>query len=228
VLAVEPGSFEEQAKQYLWFCKPDTNLPNVLILGDSISIGYTLGVRQRLEKRANVYRPVFYSGERKGTPENCGDTVKGLLNLSEWLSVVDHWDVIHFNWGLHDLRRNNGKVPAGSSDLPCNISLEKYEANLRDIMAQLQATGAKLIFALTTPYPEGVTPCRLPEDVSRYNEVALNVMNEFGVEIDDLFTLTKDRLPEIQQPKNVHFNPDGSALLAGAVSKVILNALYRF
>src|SRR5258708_5818862 len=71
----------------------DPKLPRVLILGDSISIGYTLPVRKLLEGKANVHRPA----------DNCGPSNSGLLLLDKWLGD-GKWDVIHFNFGLHDLK----------------------------------------------------------------------------------------------------------------------------
>jgi hypothetical protein len=70
----------------------DKSLPNVLILGDSISIGYTRQVREGLKGKANVIRP----------NANCGDTRHGLAQIETWLGD-GKWQVIHFNWGLHDL-----------------------------------------------------------------------------------------------------------------------------
>lgn len=224
-MAVEPGSFEETAGRIQWACRPEAGLPNVLLLGDSISIGYTPGVREALHGTANVYRPVIQTGSKKGAPQNCVDTSTSLNNLSQWLAAADRWDVIHFNWGLHDLRRNRPDCREGSPDLPNNVDIETYEKNLQMLVDRLKQTGARLIFAQTTPVPEGVVPCRLPEDAERYNEVALRVMVRNGVEINDLYTLTKDRLKEIQQPNNVHFNDKGNQLLAGAVAEKITDVL---
>ncbi|MEY3911596.1 MAG: hypothetical protein RLY37_1064, partial [Verrucomicrobiota bacterium] len=53
----------------------DKALPNVLILGDSISIGYTRQVREGLNGKANVIRP----------NANCGDTRHGLAQIETWL-----------------------------------------------------------------------------------------------------------------------------------------------
>ena len=72
---------------------PTDGLPNVLLIGDSISIGYTLGVRKNLKGIANVHRP----------PTNCGPSVKGMAELDNWLGTTK-WDLIHFNFGLHDLK----------------------------------------------------------------------------------------------------------------------------
>src|SRR5689334_14491816 len=73
--------------------KDDPALPRVLLIGDSISIGYTVPTREKLKRKANVHRP--------GT--NCGPTTRGVENLDKWLGD-GKWDVIHFNFGLHDLK----------------------------------------------------------------------------------------------------------------------------
>ena len=69
------------------------NLPRVLLIGDSISIGYTIPTRELLAGKANLHR----------IPANGGPTINGLKSLDAWLGNAK-WDVIHFNWGLHDLR----------------------------------------------------------------------------------------------------------------------------
>src|SRR5436190_22951525 len=71
---------------------PDTpSLPRVLLIGDSISMAYTIPTRRLLQGRANVHR----------IPMNGSSTEVGMANLDAWLSD-GKWDVIHFNWGLHD------------------------------------------------------------------------------------------------------------------------------
>ena len=65
----------------------------VTVKGDSISIGYTVPVRKLMQGKANVHR----------IPTNGGPTTNGLAHLKEWLGDKK-WDVIHFNWGLHDLK----------------------------------------------------------------------------------------------------------------------------
>lgn len=189
-------------------------LPRVLLLGDSISIGYTVTVRERLAGKANVHRP----------PENCGDTARGVAQLDKWLGT-GRWDVIHFNFGLHDLKYLDAKnalalPPAGRQV----ASPEVYEKNLRTIVARLKRTGAKLIFATTTPVPAGADG-RLEPDVTRYNAVASRVMKENGIAIDDLYAFVLPRQAAIQRPKNVHFTDTGSAQLADAVVASIVPLL---
>ena len=223
--SVEPGSFEEKAKAYKWQLVPDPSLPNVLILGDSISIGYTLYVREMLKGKANVYRPVA-----NDKPLNCGDTASGLRNLEVWLKTQDvkKWDLIHFNWGLHDLKRiqpgTHYKEARDPSAAPVR-SVEDYEMNLQKLVSSLKATKAKLIFATTTDYPKGVVPCRLPIDAQRYNDVAQKVMMVNKIEINDLYKFTQPRLKELQMPVNVHFSLKGSYIIAKEVSHHIAQKL---
>lgn len=186
----------------------DPKLPRVLLIGDSISIGYTLPVRKLLEGKANVHR----------IPENGGPTSNGTAKIEKWLGD-GKWDVIHFNWGLHDL-----KLVDGSHQVP----IEDYEKNLRALVKRLKATDAKLVWAATTPVPEEKTrPPRRAEDVPRYNDVAKKIMDENGVAIDDLYAFALPKLKEIQLPANVHYTPKGYEALAGEAAKSIGAALPR-
>ena len=164
--APEAGSVAETAKRE-WAFTPDPALPNVLILGDSISIGYTLAVRARLQGKANVFRPLTPNG--KG-PENCSGTTLGVKAVDRWVAGRK-WDVIHFNFGLHDMKRvteAGGTRNSNKPEDPRQATVEQYAANLAAIVAKLKATGARLVFATTTPVTEGTTnPFRDPADPRR-------------------------------------------------------------
>jgi len=182
-------------------------LPRVLLIGDSISIGYTLPVRELLKGKANVHR----------IPVNGGPTINGLQHLKEWFGT-GKWDVIHFNWGLHDLKfMEDGKQ---------QVPIEQYTTNLWQLVETLKQTGAKLIWASTTPVPaEEVKPPRKNEDVIAYNAVAKKIMDENGVAVDDLYAFALPKRASIQRPANVHFTEDGSKALAEQVAKAIQGAL---
>jgi N-sulfoglucosamine sulfohydrolase len=184
-----------------------SDLPRVLLIGDSISIGYTLPVREMLKGRANVHR----------IPENGGPSSKGIQKLDQWLGK-EKWDLIHFNWGLHDLKfMENDKR---------QVSLDDYERNLTEIVDRLKQTGASLIWASTTPVPHGnLKPLRKPGDDLIYNLVAKRIMRDKQVAVNDLYTLANSQLDQIQRPENVHFTPDGSRLLAKQVSSIITTKL---
>jgi acyl-CoA thioesterase-1 len=182
-------------------------LPRILLIGDSISIGYTLPVRERLAGKANVHR----------IPENGGPTTNGLARLDAWLGI-QRWNVIHFNWGLHDL-----KIMGHSQQ---QVPVPDYERNLDQLVQRLKQTGARLVWASTTPVPEGKlkTP-RRPEDVPSYNETARKVMEKHRIPINDLYDFALPRLSSIQIPTNVHFTTEGSAVLAQPVAEAILTSL---
>ena len=216
----EKGSIAERKVVDLRFT-PDPSLPNVLLLGDSISIGYHAAVSEMLKGKANVFRPL---NPKNGAAENCSDTGKGVATLDTWLAVQPKWDVIHFNWGLHDIKhvkRGTTEVSPDPND-PSLRTLAEYEANLAVIVGKLQATGAKLIFCTTTPVTEGTrAPFRSNADVETYTAAATKLMAAKGIPIDDLYAFAKPQLGTIQLPQNVHFTPDGSKVLATQVVKSI-------
>ncbi len=182
----------------------DPNLPRVLLIGDSISMGYTVAVRELLAGKANVHRPAT----------NCGPTNRGVAGIDAWLGDGE-WDVIHFNFGLHDLKY----MEDGTHQVP----IGPYEANLRTLIDRMEGTGATLIWCSTTPVPEGeLTPKRLFGDVVTYNDLAGKIMKERGIAVDDLYSFALPKVAEIQRPNDVHFTPDGSKVLAEQVAASIV------
>jgi hypothetical protein len=194
-------------------------LPRVLLIGDSISIDYTLPVRELLKGKANVHRVLT----------NCGPT-KDPSKVDAWLvdkrTGGEKWDMIHFNFGLHDLKHSDdkGTIVAVTKESKRQVSPEDYEKNLREIVGKLKATGAKLIYCTTTPVPEGAKG-RVPGDEVLYNEIALKVMKENNIAVDDLYAFAKPRLDKIQNKADVHFSAAGSKELATQVVSTIEEAL---
>jgi hypothetical protein len=181
------------------YVQDDPSLPRILLIGDSVSRGYTLAARKALAGKANVHR----------APENCGPTANGLKKLDVWLGN-DKWDVIHFNFGIHD----RATKPAD------------YEQRLETIITRLQATGAKLIWASTTPIPPDTKDGpAAAEAIVEKNRLAARVMEKHAVAIDDLFTFITPHLAQVQNPKDVHFNGEGYELLGKQVAEAIQAAL---
>jgi len=189
------------------------DLPKVLIIGDSISNGYTKPLKELMEGQADISH----------NPGNAQHSRFGLERLESWLGD-EQWDVIHFNHGLHDLKYvdANGKNTRSREIGHIQIGLEEYGNNMEAIVKRLKLTGAKLIFATTTPFPDEPSgPLREAKQVGRYNRVALRIMKEQGVTVNDLHGFALPRLGEIQQPNNVHFTPAGSKALAIEVKQHI-------
>jgi len=185
-------------------------LPRVLIIGDSISIGYTPRVRHLLRERANVHRPTT----------NCRWSAFGDEQVASWIGDVG-WDVIHFNFGLWDWYGWAQDVKA---------TPESYAASLDSIVAKIKKTNATVIFAVTTP------PCIGPERkvkfvvteerAKRFNDAARAVMKKHGVRINNLYAVIGDDRAKYQRGENdVHYTSKGRDRLAAAVAQVIAAAL---
>ena len=207
----------------------DPKLPRVLLMGDSVSIAYALEVRKLLAGVANVHR----------VPANCGSTkvAVGYYGLTRWLpDANEKWDVIHFNHGLHDLsyrfaddsdKNAKGEYASPTNGGHQNVPPEVYEKNLRQIIARLKQTGAKLIFASTTPVPESDAAKYVKDSELPYNEIAKKVMTVEGVTWNDLWSLVKPRQSELQIPRNVHFHTQGSSVMAKQVVEMIRQMLSK-
>lgn len=181
------------------FVADDAKLPRVLLIGDSVSRGYTQAVRKELAGKVNVHR----------APANCGPTASGLKNLDVWLGS-GKWDLIHFNFGIHD----RATAP------------ELYEKNLDELLTRMEATGAKIVWASTTPIPpdtkdgEAATAA-----IVEKNKIAARAMQKHKVVIDDLYGWMLPDLAKYQNPKDVHFTGPGYDRLAQRVARVIETAL---
>ena len=197
--------------------KDDPNLPNILLIGDSISIGYTIDVRKLLAGKADVFR----------IPSNGKFAAHGAQKLNKWLKMKPgKWDIIHFNWGLWDLCYRNPKAKTQEKRDKVNGTLtatpEQYQKSLEQIVTRLKKTDATLIWCATTPVPEFEIG-RKVEDVVIYNETAAAIMKKNEIQINDLYTHALARLPDIQTQKgDVHFTSEGSAFLAKKVARELL------
>lgn len=180
------------------FVPDDPALPRVLLIGDSISHMYTESVRRLMKGKTNVHR----------APANCGPTDTGLKAMDDWLAETSgkHWDVIHFNFGIHDRRK----------------TAEAYAANLEKLIARLNKTGAVLVWARTTPFANDPMA---KEQYTMLNETADAVMSRHGIKIDDVYSTVAGDLAKYISGDKVHFNQYGVKVQAEQVAKSITEAL---
>ena len=178
------------------FVEDDPKLPRVLLIGDSVSRGYTQAVRSELAGKANVHR----------APANCGPSTTGLKKIDVWLGD-GKWDIIHFNFGIHDR----------------NTPIADYKQRLLQLIQRMDKTGAKLIWASTTPIPD--TPKYTATSIVQRNAAAAEVMRKHQVVINDLFAAITPRLKELQNPKDVHFNAAGYKFLGQCVAASVTQHL---
>ena len=190
-------------------------LPKVVLLGDSIRLGYAPLVAKRLAGRAVVVSP----------SENGGDSANLLRHIEEWC-IQEKPTVVHFNCGLHDLKLDK-KTKQHKVELP------QYERNLRQLVARLQKeTAAALIFADTTPIVDARHAKRKADfdrfeaDVQQYNAAAVGVMKQCGVPVHDLhWVVVRGDAEKLLGRDGTHYTPVGYDLLAEAVADSVLRAL---
>lgn len=205
---------------------PALSLPRVLIIGDSISIGYTDPVRSYLKGIADVFRP----------PVNCQHTGYGLENVKDWLGT-DKWDVIHFNFGIWDthLLDSEGNLLSGNiagdessptGDIRIRHTPEQYKENLTQLVEILKGTGAKLIWASTTPimYRMGARF----EAIPALNRIAADLMFTDGIDINDLYAFVLPQIKEWQVQDQCHFNAEGNTQLGKQVAGCIQRSINHY
>ena len=158
---------------------------------------------------------------------NCGPTTRGLEQIDQWLGDRT-WDVVHWNFGLHDLKYmgpggENLADPADPSSHP-QVALDDYKANVAELAERIKKQGKVVIWRETTPVPKGAAG-RVPGDASRYNAAAAEAIAEVGGIQTDPFFAFAETVAEMQQPANVHYTAEGSRALGEHVAAVILEAL---
>jgi lysophospholipase L1-like esterase len=186
------------------------DMKTIILIGDSIRMGYQEVVQRELGESANVWWPK----ENGGTSQNILD------HLDEWI-ITRNPDLVHLNCGLHDLRKEFGAQEGA-------IPLPRYQSNVERILRQISdRTDATLIWATTTPVNEewhhrkkGFD--RLETDVLAYNRVSREVCHQFGIPINDLFeVITRSGRDRLLLKDGVHFTDEGYAILGKAVAEVI-------
>ena len=185
------------------------SLPLIVLIGDSIRMGYQDHVVSELEGRAEVWVP----------KENGGDSRNVLAHLDQWVFTRQP-DLVHVNCGLHDLKRAFGAESA--------VPLVEYEGNVRHILQRLQRElNGAVVWATTTPVDENLHHQnkgfdRLEADVETYNAAASAVAVDLGVPIDDLFAVVEgEGKAQLLTQDGVHFTEEGSQLLGRVVAECI-------
>jgi len=189
-------------------------MKKVLLLGDSIRIGYDKYVKMAFDGVADIRFP----------RENCAFSTYNICFLSAWKERVgfdDDVDLVHFNTGLWD------SLQMGDGEL--FIDIETYKENIDRICIILKRLfpKAKLVFATSTPVVERLFTSykRKNQSVELYNEAAVEIVKKHDAEIDDLYSLIKD-VPENYYSDSTHlYTKEGTKLLTEQVCRCIENVL---
>ncbi len=186
-------------------------MKRVVLIGDSIRMGYEPYVQRELAGLADVWGP----------KENGGTSANVLAHLAEW-AVDRQPDLVHVNAGLHDLRTLDHDSPESV------IPLARYREHVTQILRRLAAeTEAVIIWATTTPvnadhHHRAKDFDRSNEDVLAYNAAAIEIARGMDVAVNDLYAVVADG-PDSPwlTDDGVHFTAEGSEALGKAVAKAI-------
>ncbi|MDQ8192893.1 SGNH/GDSL hydrolase family protein [Coraliomargarita sp. SDUM461004] len=192
-----------------WQEEIDPSLPNVLLVGDSILIGYQGHVRRNLVSKANV--DIWTTPEHLNSPNLH-------KNLCKALATRDHYDVVHFNIGLHGWAA--GRIPEG-----------QYGSLFKKYIEVIQETNpdAEIIWVSTTPIhtQNGQTlNAELNPIIVERNAIAAGICNEEGIPVNDLYGLTVQHL-DLVRGDRFHWQAPVYELIAEQSIAVIEEALAK-
>ncbi len=189
-------------------------MKNVLLLGDSIRVGYDKSVRKALEGKANVFFP----------DENCRFAAFLLRHLTEYsaLSKGEEIDVVHWNAGLWDCVRQYGEEP--------NTPIDVYRYYIDRVCVRIKKLfpKAKFIFATSTSVQsEKMHPDfkRYNQDIEAYNAVAVEIAKKYGFEINDLYALSCTMPDEAHSDAVHYYTHMGTEAFTGQVLSCLAQAL---
>ena len=173
-------------------------LPRILLIGDSIVKSYYPHVRKGLQGQYQCGRLCS---------SKCVSDSRFMNELALVLDDRYHFDVIHFNNGLHGW----------------DYSEEEYEIGLEKAFDKLLSYSGKVIFGNTTPMRDREDPSKLHEKTARVqlrNQIAEKLAADRQIPVTDLYSTVIDH-PAFFEQDGVHFNEDGQQALADKVLEAV-------
>ena len=113
---------------------------------------------------------------------------------------------------------------------PCqlrNTPVADYRKRMEEITLRLKATGAKLVWATTTPIHEDPTKNYTPSNIDERNAAAAEIMEKHGVAMDDMNVLIAPYVSTDRIPNDVHYKASGNERLGAEVARVIAEVLHK-
>ena len=185
-------------------------MKNLLLVGDSIRMGYDKSVKKTLEGLANVYFPA----------ENCRFASYLLRSFHDYLDGVDgkDIDVVHWNAGLWDCLR------LFEEDVHTPVEIYEYYIDRLCVRIKKVCPNAKVVFATSTSVLSEKMDKnfkRYNEDIEKYNEAAVKVCRKHGFEINDLYSLSVTLGEEVHSDPVHYYTTSGTEAFTNKVLSVV-------
>jgi hypothetical protein len=183
---------------------PDPALPNVLLLGDSITRNYFPQVTKDLKGAANVY--LMAVSTSVGDPR--------LPRQIEEFAAMENvtFRVIHFNNGMHGWDYSEAQYKAALPDLLHSVE-------------QIAPSHHAMVWATITPVQIQAFNGATNERINERNQIAQALFSSLGITIDDQHSLMMKHLDTYED--TVHFGPPGAALMGDQAADTIRTALRK-
>ena len=189
-------------------------MKNLLLIGDSIRMGYDKSVKRTLEGKANVIFP----------EENCRFASYVLRYFHEYLKEVngENIDVVHWNAGLWDCLRLFEEEP--------HTPIDVYAYYIERICERIKklCPNAKVIFAISTYVLQEKMPkdfMRYNEEIERYNAIAVSIVQKHGFTINDLYSLSLTLTKDAHSDSSHYYTVAGTKAFTNQVLSYVLPAL---
>lgn len=193
-------------------------MKRVLLLGDSIRMGYDSYIRDLLKGECEV----FYE------KDNGRFSSYTLWQVNKTFKNHGKFDIVHWNNGYWDM---NIEAPMTEAMHP----VEEYIHFLKRIIREIRRNGAKIIFATTTPVPEKGsaldntgTGMEISYDngwVEKYNNAAKQLMAQEHIAVDDLYELMLTGKDYYKCHDGLHLTEKGYRLCAAQAAELIRKEL---
>jgi hypothetical protein len=203
-IAAEPRHSVSEKIEWTYTDRPETpnsTLPNVLLIGDSITRAYYTAAAAELAGKANCY---YFA-----TSASVGDERLG-PQLAEYFKMIAvRFDAVHFNNGMHGW----------------GYAEDEYKRYFPELLAAIRAGAphARLVWATITPVrkdkPGGATNSRIDER----NAIANELVAKQSIPVDDQHALMLAH--QDLHSDDVHFTPEGSALEGKQVAMSVAKLL---
>ena len=191
-------------------------MKKIVLIGDSIRMGYDKYVKDTLANEAEVFYP----------KDNCRFAAYILRCVHEWKrdgNWGDDVDLVHWNAGLWDVIELFGDGPLTSLSY-YGEAIARVDKRLRFLFPK-----AKIVFATSTNVNEEMRKNDFKQrhnaTIQTYNAEALRVLSETDTVINDLYTLTAS-FPDTYRSDATHFyTPQATEAIGGQVVNVICDLL---